>query len=325
MDNQKELTEAQSVLIKEANSIILASGRLGTNFSEAVDCLYTSKGKIVVCGIGKSGHLGKKLAATLCSTGSPASFLHPSEAVHGDLGIHQEGDPVIFLSNSGSTPELLALLPLFKSKSAKIVGIFGNDKGHLINKVNVCLDSSVPEEADPLGIVPTASFAVSASLGDALASALMKRRNFSEMDYAQTHPAGQLGRNLILRVSDVMHHPPKIACVNKLTKIKHLVIEMTKFPLGAACIIGDEQILGIVTDGDLRRALNEQENLLDISAEAVMTKSPQTINPDVSLGNALKVMEDRNSPISVLPVVCKISNKLLGMIRLHDIYTPSSN
>ena len=325
MDNQKELTEAQSVLTKEANSIIRASGRLGINFSEAVDCLYTSKGKIIVCGIGKSGHLGKKLAATLCSTGSPASFLHPSEAVHGDLGIHQEGDPVIFLSNSGSTPELWALLPLLKSRSAKIVGIFGNDKGHLINKVDVCLDSSVPEEADPLGIVPTASFAVSASLGDALASALMKRRDFSEMDYAQTHPAGQLGRNLILRVSDVMHHPPKIACVDKQTKIKHLVIEMTKFPLGAACIVGDEQILGIVTDGDLRRALNEQENLLDISAEEVMTTSPQTINPEVSLGNALKVMEDRNSPISVLPVVCTISNKLLGMIRLHDIYTPSSN
>jgi len=324
MENQNELTEAQSVLIKEANSIIRASNRLGLNFSEAVDCLYTSRGKIVVCGIGKSGHLGKKLAATFCSTGSPASFLHPSEAVHGDLGIHQEGDPVVFLSNSGSTPELLALLPLLKGRSAKIVGIFGNDKGHLINKVDVCLDSSVPEEADPLGIVPTASFAVSASLGDALASALMKRRNFSEMDYAQTHPAGQLGRNLILRVSDVMHHPSKIACVGKQTKIKNLVIEMTKFPLGAACIVEDDQILGIITDGDLRRALNEQENLLDISAEGVMTISPQTVSSDVSLGNALKVMEDRDSPISVLPVVCTTSNKLLGMIRLHDIYTPSN-
>jgi len=324
MENQNELTEAQSVLIKEANSIIRASNHLGLNFSEAVDCLYTSRGKIVVCGIGKSGHLGKKLAATFCSTGSPASFLHPSEAVHGDLGIHQEGDPVVFLSNSGSTPELLALVPLLKGRSAKIVGIFGNDKGHLINKVDVCLDSSVPEEADPLGIVPTASFAVSASLGDALASALMKRRNFSEMDYAQTHPAGQLGRNLILRVSDVMHHPSKIACVGKQTKIKNLVIEMTKFPLGAACIVEDDQILGIITDGDLRRALNEQENLLDISAEGVMTISPQTVSPDVSLGNALKVMEDRDSPISVLPVVCTISNKLLGMIRLHDIYTPSN-
>ena len=325
MDNQQELADAKRVLTKEANSITRASDGLGKNFSQAVDCLYTNRGKIVVSGIGKSGHLGKKLAATFCSTGSPAAFLHPSEAVHGDLGIHQEGDPVVFLSNSGSTPELLALVPLLKGRSAKIVGIFGNEKGQLTSKVDAYLDSSVPEEADPLGIVPTASFAVSASLGDALASALMKRRNFSEMDYAQTHPAGQLGRNLILRVSDIMHQPPKIACVGKQTKIKDLVIEMTKYPLGAACIVEDDQLLGIVTDGDLRRALSDKENLLEVSADGVMTTTPQSINPDVSLGNALKVMEDRKSPISVLPVACPKSNKLLGMIRLHDIYTPSAN
>lgn len=322
MDNQQELAEAQRVLIKEANSIIRASDCLGKNFSLAVDCLDTARGKIVVSGIGKSGHLGKKLAATFCSTGSPAAFLHPSEAVHGDLGIHQEGDPVLFLSNSGSTPELLALVPLLRSREAKIVGIFGNDKGQLTTKVDAYLDSSVPEEADPLGIVPTASFAVSASLGDALASALMKRRNFSEMDYAQTHPAGQLGRNLILRVSDVMHPPSKIACVGKQTKIKELVIEMTKFPLGAACIVEGDRLVGIVTDGDLRRALNDKENLLDFSADGVMTISPQSIKPDLSLGDALKLMEDRESPISVLPVACPKTNKLLGMIRLHDIYTP---
>ena len=325
MDNHQELAEAQRVLSKEANSIIRASESLGQNFSQSVDCLYTTRGKIVVSGIGKSGHLGKKLAATFCSTGSPAAFLHPSEAVHGDLGIHQEGDPVVFLSNSGSTPELLALAPLLRGRSAKIVGIFGNEKGQLTSKVDAYLDSSVPEEAAPLGIVPTASFAVSASLGDALASALMKRRNFSELDYAQTHPAGQLGRNLILRVSDIMHQPPKIACVGKQTKIKDLVIEMTKFPLGAACIVEGDQLLGIVTDGDLRRALSDKENLLEVSADGVMTITPQSINPDVSLGNALKVMEDRESPISVLPVACPKSNKLLGMIRLHDIYTPSSN
>ena len=325
MDNRKELAEAQRVLIKEANSIMRASACLGENFSKAVDCLYSTKGKIVVSGIGKSGHLGKKLAATFCSTGSPAAFLHPSEAVHGDLGIHQEGDPVLFLSNSGSTPELLALAPLLRGRSAKIVGIFGNDKAQLTSKVDAYLDSSVPEEADPLGIVPTASFAVSASLGDALASALMKRRNFSEMDYALTHPAGQLGRNLILRVSDVMHHPGEIASVAKHTKIKDLVIEMTKFPLGAAYIVEGDELMGIVTDGDLRRALSDKKNLLDVSADGVMTISPQTITPDVSLGNALKLMEDRESPISVLPVACAKSNKLLGMIRLHDIYTPSTS
>lgn len=325
MDSKQELRDAQKVLRKEANSIIEASNRLSENLSTAVDCLYTDHGKVVVSGIGKSGHLGKKLAATLCSTGSPAAFLHPSEAVHGDLGIHQNGDPVLFLSNSGSTPELIALEPILRGRGAKIVGIFGNMGGQLVSKVDAFLDSSVPEEADPLGIVPTASFSVSAALGDALASALMRRRNFSEQDYAQTHPAGQLGRNLILRVSDVMHPPSKVACVTKETKTKDLVIEMTKYPLGAACVLEEERLMGIVTDGDLRRALNENENLLQLSAEKVMTKSPETIAPEIFLGNALKVMEDRKSPISVLPVACKETKRLVGLIRLHDIYTPSGN
>ena len=325
MDSKQELREAQQVLIKEADSITKAANRLRENFSLAIDCLYTDHGKVVVSGIGKSGHLGKKMAATLCSTGSPAAFLHPSEAVHGDLGIHQNGDPVIFLSNSGATPELLALEPILRGRGAKIVGIFGNTTGRQVAKVDAYLESSVPEEADPLGIVPTASFSVSAALGDALASALMRRRNFSEKDYAQTHPAGQLGRNLILRVSDVMHPPSKVAHVTKGTTTKDLVIEMTRFPLGAACVVEQEKLLGIVTDGDLRRALKENENLLQLSAEKVMTTSPQTIAPDVLLGNALKVMEDRKSPISVLPVACPETQRLLGLIRLHDIYTPSGN
>jgi arabinose-5-phosphate isomerase len=323
MDSKQEIKDAQEVLIKEADSITAASRRLRKNFSSVVDYLYTDHGKVIVSGIGKSGHLGKKLAATFCSTGSPAAFLHPSEAVHGDLGIHQNGDPVIFLSNSGATPELLALEPILRGRGAKIVGIFGNTTGRLAAKVDAYLDSSVPEEADPLGIVPTASFCVSAALGDALASALMGRRNFSEKDYAQTHPAGQLGRNLTLRVSDVMHPPSKMACVTKETTTKDLVIEMTRFPLGAACVVEEERLLGIVTDGDLRRALNESENLLQLSAEKVMTVSPQTIAPETLLGNALKVMEDRKSPISVLPVACPETQNLLGLIRLHDIYTPS--
>ena len=325
MDSKQELLNAQSVLIKEADSIIGASERLGENFSLSTDLLYTERGKVVVSGIGKSGHLGKKLAATFCSTGTPSAFLHPSEAVHGDLGIHQKGDPVLFLSNSGATPELVALEPILKTRGAKIVGIFGNTKGQLVQKVDAYLDSSVPQEADPLGIVPTASFAVSASLGDALASALMKRRNFSEKDYAQTHPAGQLGRNLVLRVSDVMHPPSKIACVEKQTKTKDLVIEMTRHPLGAACVMEGEKLLGIVTDGDLRRALKESENLLELTTAEVMSAAPQTISPEISLGKALRVMEDRKSPISVLPVACEKTNTLLGMIRLHDIYTPSTN
>ena len=277
-----------------------------------------------MCGIGKSGHLGKKIAATLCSTGSPSSFLHASEAVHGDLGIHQKNDPVIFLSNSASTPELLSLEPIIRKRGGKIVGILGNTDGPLSKKVDVYLDSSVEGEADPLGIVPTASFMVSAALGDALASALMKRRDFTEVDYALTHPAGQLGRNLLLNVRDVMHPVRKVALVNPATRVSDLVIEMTKFPLGAACIVDNINLLGIITDGDLRRSLGKNKELLNMTVKEIMNKKPHTISPDISLGEALKKMESGKKQISVLPVTKSTSpNQILGLLRLHDIYTPN--
>ena len=321
---KKELNEAVNVLNKESESINSAAKKLGNNFSTAVDILFTRTNKIIVCGIGKSGHLGKKIAATLCSTGSPSCFLHASEAVHGDLGIHQKNDPVIFLSNSASTPELLSLEPIIRKRGGKIVGILGSTDGPLSKKVDVYLDSSVDGEADPLGIVPTASFMVSAALGDALASALMKRRNFTEVDYALTHPAGQLGRNLLLNVQDVMHPINKIALVKPATRISDLVIEMTKFPLGAACIVDETNLLGIVTDGDLRRSLGKSNDLLKMTVKEIMNKEPQTISPNVSLGEALKKMDGGERQISVLPVTeIKDPDKILGLLRLHDIYTPN--
>lgn len=320
--SELELLDAVKVLKKESESIRIAADRLGKNFSSAIDLLYKESAKIIVCGIGKSGHLGKKIAATLCSTGSPAAFLHASEAVHGDLGIHQEGDPVIFLSNSASTPELIALKPIFKKRKGKIVGIMGNPSGPLVEQVDVFLDSSVSGEADPLGIVPTASFMVSAAIGDAIAAALMKRRNFTEIDYAQTHPAGQLGRNLLFNVNDVMHPLNKIATVKPETLIRDLVIEMTKFPLGAACIVENQELLGIITDGDLRRSLTEKNDLLKMNAKQIMTILPLSISPASSLGTALKKMEKGSKQISVLPVIESDQNHLLGLIRLHDIYNP---
>ena len=321
---KKELNDAVDVLNKESESINSAAKKLGNNFSTAVDILFTKTNKIIVCGIGKSGHLGKKIAATLCSTGSPSCFLHASEAVHGDLGIHQKNDPVIFLSNSASTPELLSLEPIIRKRGGKIVGILGSTDGPLSKKVDVYLDSSVDGEADPLGIVPTASFMVSAALGDALASALMKRRNFTEVDYALTHPAGQLGRNLLLNVQDVMHPINKIALVKPATRISDLVIEMTKFPLGAACIVDETNLLGIVTDGDLRRSLGKSNDLLKMTVKEIMNKEPQTIRPNVSLGEALKKMDGGERQISVLPVTeIKDPDKILGLLRLHDIYTPN--
>jgi len=318
----KDVELAREVMNKEALSINKAAGRLtDSSFTKAVEILLNAKSKIVVCGIGKSGHVGKKLSATLCSTGSPACFLHPSEAVHGDLGIHQHGDPVIFLSNSGTTPELIALEPIFRSRGAKIVGLLGNVESPLGEKADVVIDASVDKEADPLGIVPTASFAVASSLGDALSSTLMKRRNFSENEYAQTHPAGQLGRNLILRVSDVLHAPNKVACVEKNTLMKDVVIKMTHRSLGAACVLVGNKLIGIVTDGDLRRGLQENENLLSLTAESIMTNNPTTISPNATLGDALHFMETgRATPVSLLPVVEDQTMNFLGLLRLHDIY-----
>ena len=319
--SEQELKEAVKVLKKESESIDRAASQLGKNFSQALDILSKPKNKIIVCGIGKSGLLGKKLAATFCSTGSPASFLHASEAVHGDLGIHQTGDPVIFLSNSASTPELLFLEPIFRKRKGKIVGIMGNADGPLIKKVDVFLNSSVLSEADPLGIVPTASFMVSAALGDALASGLMKRKKFTKSEYARTHPAGQLGRNLLFNVNDVMHPLSEIALVFSDTIISDLVIEMTKHPLGAACVVREGKLLGIVTDGDLRRSLMENKNLLNMTAKQIMNAEPKTIDPSLSLGEALSVMEEGSKQISVLPVAEPGQDKLMGLLRLHDIYS----
>lgn len=314
-----EIEDAKKVLKLEADSILKAKEKLDDKFIKAIDILHKENQKIVVTAIGKSGHLGKKLAATLCSTGSPAAYLHPSEAVHGDLGIHQVGDPVIFLSNSGSTPELIALEPVFRSRGAKIVGIIGKKESPLAAKVDSYLDASVSQEADPLDIVPTASVSVASALGDALSSALMKRRNFSEKDYAQTHPAGQLGRNLILRVRDVMHGMNKIAMASPATPISDIVVAMTEKQLGAACIVNEDRLVGIITDGDLRRTLKNQEDPFLKTAEEIMNPNPRAICPETRLGEALQIMEEGKSQISVLPVT-EENDKVIGLIRIHDIF-----
>jgi arabinose-5-phosphate isomerase len=318
-----ELEEAKIVLMKEASAIQEASNNLLPDaLQNALDILFKESGKIIISGIGKSGYVGQKMAAMMCSTGSPAAFLHPAEAVHGDLGIHQKGDPVIFLSNSGATPELIYLEPVFRSRGAKIVGILGKTNSPLAEKVDVVLDATVKEEADHLGIVPTASFAAASALGDALGSALMKRRGFDRNEYAKTHPAGQLGRNLILRVEDVFHSKDKVACLEESALIKNAVLEMSKYPLGAACVIKGQNLIGILTDGDLRRALQSTDNLNQIKVVEIMSKNPQTVQTNQNLGIALELMEKRSpSPISVLPVICAETKDFTGLIRLHDILT----
>ena len=320
--HKERISLARKVMCHEANSITETANSLNESFSDAIDILRKTNGKVIVTGIGKSGHLGKRIAATLSSTGTPSAYLHPAEAVHGDLGIHQKGDPVIFLSNSGATPELIYLEPVLRSRGAKIVGILGKTNSPLAEKVDVVLNATVKEEADHLGIVPTASFAAASALGDAIGSALMKRRGFDRNEYAKTHPAGQLGRNLILRVKDVFHRKEKVACLEESALIKNAVLEMSKYPLGAACILKGEKLLGILTDGDLRRALQTTDNLNQLKVVEIMSKNPQTVRADQNLGIALEFMEQRSpSPISVLPVLCAETDKFIGLIRLHDILT----
>ncbi len=321
----KELEEAKKVLLTESKALENASKQIDKNFLKALDILGENNKKVILCGIGKSGHVAKKLSATFCSVGTTASFLHASEAVHGDLGIHQKDDPVIFFSNSSSTPELLNLIPILKKRGAKIVGILGNKNGPLVNKVDVFLNASVEKEADPLGIVPTASFMVATSIGHALAICLMKRKSFSENDYAKTHPAGQLGRNLLFSVKDVMHTIKEIPQVACNTSVRELVFEMTKKPMGAACVVKNQKLLGFVTDGDLRRGLTEHKDFLELETEKIMTTQPQTIYPSISLGKALDIMEGKEKKISVLPVLDPSNNNLIGMLRLHDIYSPQSS
>ncbi len=318
-----EIVAARNVLETEAVAIRVVGERLDATFVNAVDALHVTDGKIVITGLGKSGHVGRKIAATFCSTGAPAVFMHAAEAFHGDLGVHQSGDPVIFLSNSGSTVELQGLVPILRGRGSSLVGILGNLRGPLVGEVDVALDASVAREADPLGVVPTASFAGTAAIGDALASALMCRRGFTEEDYARTHPGGQLGRNLNLNVGDLMHPIQKVACCEEDATLRDLVIAMTEHPLGAACILREKRLVGIVTDGDLRRALREHDDIRTLKAMSLMNRDPISVTPDCTMGTALRLMEERTSQIAVLPVIDPGNAAFLGLLRLHDIYAPA--
>ncbi len=311
-----------AVLEVEAASISAAAARLDGRLSKAVRLVLGHSGKVIVTGIGKSGHVARKIAATLSSTGTPAVFLHAAEAVHGDLGVCEQGDPVVLLSKSGTTAEMLALVPMLRQLQCPLIGIVGNLVSPLAREVDVLLDGVVRTEADPHNLVPTASAAVFMALGDALAVALMVARGFTVEDFGRRHPGGQLGRNSSLLVRDVMHTGEQVAWVCAGDSLKHVVIAMTERPLGAACVIENGSTLsGLITDGDLRRALTDSDDIRSLTAGDFMNRRPATVSPDARLSDALRLMEDRPSQISVLPVVAPQAN-CLGLIRLHDIYGP---
>lgn len=315
------LEAARKALETEARAIDRAARLLDGNLSCAVELILRQPSKVVVTGLGKSGHVARKIVATLCSTGTPAVFLHAAEASHGDLGIYAPNDPTILISKSGATAELLGLLPFLKQLPSPCIGILGNPGSPLAAEMDVVLDASVERESDPGNLAPTASSTVALSLGHALAIALMRARNFDAEAFARFHPGGQLGMGLRLTAREVLHGPDEVAWAAPDDSLKAVVIQMTHHPLGAACVVDSNgKLAGLVTDGDLRRALQAHDDIRTLRARDVMTANPITIAPDVNLIDALRLMENRASQISVLPVVDPATGACLGLLRLHDIY-----
>ena len=322
--NQEILETGRQAMRAQAAAIESAAARLDRAFTVAVDIILAAPSKLVVCGIGKSGRIGAKLAATFSSSGMPSVFLHAAEAIHGDLGVYQPGDPTIVLSKSGSTTEVIRLIPIFRKFKSPIIAIVGNMDSPIAEAADVVIDASVENEADPLNLMPTSSSTVSLAIGDALAVALAKARDFTTEEFATYHPGGQLGRNLLMTVGEVMHSVESIACAQVSDTLREIVIRMTQAPLGAACVVSEDgTLVGILTDGDIRRILTEEGDILAKKVGDCMTAAPISTQLNMSLGEAVRMMEERPSQISVLPVVDEQDSKCLGLLRLHDIYQPS--
>jgi arabinose-5-phosphate isomerase len=314
------LDAARDAMRIESAAIARAAERLDESLIRAVDLILAHPGKVVVTGIGKSGHVARKIVATLCSTGTAAVFLHPAEAVHGDLGIYTPGDPTILISRNGASAELQSLVPTLRHFRSPLIGILGSANSPLAQQVDVLLDGSVEREADPNDLAPTASAVTALALGHALAIALMCARNFTPEEFGRFHPGGQLGRNLKLNVSAAMHTGDEVAFVAPDASLREVIIAMTRRPMGAACVVAPGGVLaGLLTDGDLRRALTTHDDIRTLTARDAMTATPVTIGPGATLGQALELMERRRSQISVLPVVDE-QGGALGLLRIHDIY-----
>ncbi len=285
---------------------------------QVIELLLNCESKIVVIGVGKSGIIANKIADTMTSTGTVAVFLHPTDALHGGLGVITRGDCVIALSNSGETDEILALLPALKSREVSLIAIVGNTNSTLGRNADVVLDASVDKEACPLNLAPTTSTTVALAIGDALAMTLMQAKNLTAEDFAANHPAGRLGKRLTLKVANLMHESPNIAPeANWLEVVKAI----SKFALGAVNVVDiSGKLIGIVTDGDLRRTIEKTspDNLANLNAAQMMTSHPTTANPEMLAFDALNIMENRPSQISVLPVVDE-NGAAVGLLRLHDI------
>jgi arabinose-5-phosphate isomerase len=308
---------AREVLLTEARAVEALAQRLDDSFPLAVDLILQCHGRVVVSGMGKSGHIGRKIASTLASTGTPAFFMHPGEASHGDLGMITAQDVVLALSNSGESDELLAIIPLLKRLGAKLVSMTGNPKSTLAKEADVHLDASVSHEACPLGLAPTASTTAALALGDALALALLDARGFSEEDFALAHPGGALGRQLLLHVSDVMRSGEDIPKVPQGAYLSSALLEMSRKGLGMTAIVDThDKPIGIFTDGDLRRAFENGVDVASTIIEQIMHRNPRTILPSRLAAEAVELMDTHK--INGLLVVDE-HGTLVGALNMHDL------
>lgn len=312
------LALASDVLSIEARAVFALRDRLNDDFAAACELCLATPGRVVVTGMGKSGHVSNKIAATLASTGTPAFFMHPAEASHGDLGMITSQDLLLAISYSGETAEVVTILPVVKRMGAKLLSITGNPKSTMALAADVHLDISVDEEACPLNLAPTASTTATLAMGDALAVALLKSRGFTAEDFARSHPSGSLGKRLLLRVSDVMHEGDRIPAVKSDVSLRDGLMEMTEKGLGMTAIVRDDMsVAGIFTDGDLRRALDEGADIHTTRISDVMHSKAKTTSPDVLAAEALRILEE-NKITSLL--VTDDNDKLVGALNIHDLF-----
>ncbi len=319
VDPKRALALGRDVLATEANAITALSARLGAPFLAAARVLFECRGRVVVTGIGKSGHIARKIAATLASTGTPAFFVHAAEASHGDLGMITADDVVLLLSNSGETDELVSLLPHLKRQGAQLIALTGNEQSSLAQAANVHLDAGVDAEACPLGLAPTASTTAALALGDALALTLLDARGFSVEDFARSHPGGSLGRRLLTHVSDVMRSGADVPSVPLTATLADAVVEMSGKGMGMTVVIDAERHAeGIFTDGDLRRCLARTGDFRAMGIAELMTRTPRCIGPDRLAIDCVELMEAAPKVSQLL--VVDAERHLLGALHLHDLF-----
>ena len=313
----KALDLARQVLRIEADAITALINRLDQRFTDALEIILHCQGRVVVSGMGKSGHIARKIASTMASTGTPAFFMHPAEASHGDLGMITPHDVLIALSNSGESAELVAILPMVKRKGAKLISMTGNANSSLAREADVHLDASVKEEACPLGLAPTASTTASLALGDALAIALLDARGFGADDFARSHPGGALGRRLLVHVKDIMHSGEALPKVPHTALLSEALLEMSRKGMGMTAIVDDQgKLLGLYTDGDLRRTLDKNLDIHTTRITQVMTHAPRVIDADKLAAEAVQIMEHHK--INGL-LVTDASQHLVGALNMHDL------